>query len=115
MKGFGELLFETMDETMRCVFGESASKLIYTVMERVVSLKREEIGEKVEVFYAYLGKLLGSERARIIQNVSLKLLCLKLKREYEEVQSYFSVLDKLYEIKFKLLTPSLREGRSVCN
>jgi len=115
MKGFGELLFETMDETMRRVFGESASELIYAVMERHVSLKREEIGEKVEVFYAYLEMLLGSERARIIQNVSLKLLCLKLKREYEEVQSYFSVLDKLYEIKFKLLPPSLKEGRSVCN
>ena len=115
MERFGDLLFEAIDDTIRLVFGESASELIYRFMERQVLLKREEVGEKIEVFYAYLEKLLGSEGAQIIQATSLKRLCLKLQREYEEVEKYFSFLDELYEVKFRLLVPLLREERSVCN
>ena len=117
MERFGELLFETIDDTMRHVIGKSASELVYRLMERHVMVKREEVGEKIEVFYAFLEKLLGSEGARIIQNTSIKRLCLKLRREYEEIEKYFSVLDELYEIKFKLLASSLtlKEERSVCN
>ena len=115
MEKFGELLAETMNATIREVFGESASELIYRLAEKHVSLKREEVGEKIEAFYAYLEKLLGSERAQIVQAVSLKRLCFKLKQEYEEVEKYFSFLDELYEIKFKLLTASCKEEHSVCN
>lgn len=115
MKRFGELLFETVDDTIRLVFGESVSKLIYGAMERLVLVKREKVSEKIEVFYSYLEKLVGLEGARIIQNTSLKRLCLKLRREYEEIEMYFSFLDELYEVKFKLLASSLKEERSVCN
>ena len=34
---------------------------------------------------------------------------------HENLKKYFSVLDQLYEIKFKLLAPSLEEEGSVCN
>jgi hypothetical protein len=111
---FGELLFESIDDTMRRVFGKSA-ELIYTLMERHVMVKREEVGKKIDVFYAYLERLVGSEGGRVIQNTSIKSLCLKLQREYEEVEKYFTVLDELYEIKFKLLTSSSKKERSVCN
>ena len=112
---FGRLLSETMNDTLRQVFGESASELIYTLAERHVLLKREELGEKIEAFYAYLEKLLGSERAQIIQAASLKRLYLNLQREYEEVETYFSVLDELYEIKFKLLVSPSEQESSICN
>ena len=115
MKKFGELLLESIHSTVRLVFGESTSALIYTLTERQALLKREEIGEKIEVFYSYLEKLLGSEGAQIIHATCLKRLCLKLQREYKEVEMYFSFLDKLYEIKFKLLAPLLKEEHSVCN
>jgi len=46
---------------------------------------------------------------------SIKRLCLKLKEEYEEVESHFSVLDELYDIKFKLLVPSQNVKQSDCN
>lgn len=115
MKKFGELLLESIHSTVRLVFGESTSALIYTLTERQALLKREEIGEKIEVFYSYLEKLLGSEGAQIIQATCLKRLCLKLQREYKEVEMYFSFLDELYEIKFKLLAPLLKEEHSVCN
>lgn len=115
MKRFSELLFRAMDDTIRQVFGKATSELIYTIMERHVSLKREEIAENIEAFHTYLEKLLGSEQAQIIQATSIKRLCFKLQREYEEVETYFSVLDELHEIKFKLLvSPSKQEG-SVCN
>jgi len=97
VKGSGELLFEKMNATMGQVFGASASEVIYRLVERGLSLKREEIGEKIEAFCAYLEKLLGSEGALIIQATSLKRLCLKLQGEYEEVERYFSFLDELYE------------------
>ena len=115
MEGFGELFFEAMDDTIRQVFGKFTSALIYGLMERQVMVKREEIGEKIAVFYAYLEKLLGSEGAQVIQTTSLKRLCLKLRREYAEIETYFSFLDKLYEVKFRLLAPLLNEERSVCN
>jgi hypothetical protein len=116
MEGFSQLLSKAVDDTMRRVLGESASELIYRLAEMHVALKREEVGEKIEVFYAFLEGLLGSERAQILQNTSLKRLCLKLRREYEEIEKYFWFLDELYEIKFKLLAPSFKEKeRSVCD
>jgi len=115
VKRFGELLSGTTDTTMKEIFGESASELIFRLMERQVSLKREEVGEKIEAFQAYLQKLVGLEVAQVIVATSLKGLCTELQREYEEIEKYFSFLDELYEVKFKLLAPSLREERSVCN
>jgi len=115
VKRFGLLLSGTMHVTMRQVFGESASELIYRLMERQVSLKREEVGEKIEAFQAYLQKLVGSEVAQIILATSLKGLCIELRREYEEIERYFSLLDELYDVKFRLLAPLLKEERSVCN
>jgi hypothetical protein len=114
LERFGELLFEATDYTMRGVFGESA-ELIYTLMERHVMIKREEVYGKIDVFYSYLEKLLGSEGARVIQNASIKRLCLKLQQEYDEVEKYFTVLDELYEIKFKFLTSSSKKESSICN
>lgn len=50
-----------------------------------------------EVFYSYLEKLVGSEGAHIIRNTSIKRLCLKLRREYEEIEKYFQ---KALELNF---------------
>ncbi len=115
MEGFGELLFEIIDDTIRRVFGESTSVVIYRCMERHSSLKREVVGEKIEAFCTYLEKLLGSEGAQVIQASSLKRLCRKLRREYEEVEMYFSFLDRLYAVKFRLLASLTKEEGSVCN
>lgn len=115
MKGFSDLFSEAMGVTVREVFGESASELIYIFMEKHARLKREEIGEKIGTFSAYLEKLLGSERAQISQAAGLKYLCLRLKHEYEEVEKYFSLLDELYEVKFRLLVPFSKEVSPALN
>lgn len=112
---FNKLLSDMMDDTMRQVFGETASEVIYRALEKQALLKREEIGEEIEVFYAFLERLFGSEGAQVIQATGLKHLCLRLRREYEEIETYFSFLDGLYEVKFRLLAPLLREECSVCN
>jgi len=59
--------------------------------------------------------LVGSEVAQIILTISLKDLCAHLQREYEEIEKYFSLLDELYEVKFRLLASFLKEERSACN
>jgi hypothetical protein len=86
--------------------------LIHSLTERQPSLQLEEVGNKMDVTISYLEKLLGKEGAQIIQTVSIKRLCLKLKQEYEEIEAHFLFLDELYEMKFKLLAPLLNEKRS---
>jgi hypothetical protein len=115
MERFGGLLSGSLDVTIRQIFGDSASELIYSLMERQVHLKREEAGKNLEAFHAYVSRLVGSEIAQIILAGSLKRLCAEVEREYEQVESYFSLLDTLFEIKFKLLTSSSNEKCPVHN
>jgi hypothetical protein len=105
MENFNDLMFEALEDTLRLVLGENASKLIHALTERRTSLKLEAIGNNTDAIIDYLEKLLGKEGARIIHAASIKRLCLKLKEEYEEVESHFTVLDELYDVKFKLLVP----------
>jgi hypothetical protein len=103
MERFSKLLSASLDGTIRQIFGESASELIISLVERQAGLKREEAGKNIEAFHAYMLRLVGSEIAQIILVASLKKLCAEVQREYEQVESYFSVLDELYKIKFNLL------------
>jgi uncharacterized protein YPO0396 len=112
---FGELLSASLDVTMRQIFGESASRLIISLVERQAGLKREEVGKNIEAFHAYMRRLVGSEIAQIILVEGLKKLYAEVQREYEQVESYFSFLDELYKIKFKLVMSSSNEKGSVCN
>ena len=115
MERFDVLLSATLYDVMKETFGESASTLIYCLMEKQTSLKREEVGEKIDAFHASLKKLVGSEVAQTILAISLKKLCTELRREYEEIEKYFSFLDELYEIKFRLLASFQKEERSASN
>ena len=115
MENFNNLMFEALDDTLRLVLGEAVSQLIYSLTERHPSPQLKEIGNKNDVTISYLEKLLGKEGAHIIQTISIKRLCLKLKREYEEVEAHFSFLDELYEMKFKLLAPLLNGKHSTHN
>ncbi|UCC58084.1 MAG: hypothetical protein JSW14_06925 [Candidatus Bathyarchaeum sp.] len=115
MEKFNELMFETLRDTLRLVLGETVSQLIHSLTKRQTSIQLKEDSNKNEVAITYLEKLLGKEGAQIIQTISIKRLCLKLKREYEEVEAHFLVLDELYEMKFKLLAPLLNGKHSTHN
>jgi hypothetical protein len=114
METFKELMFETLEETVRMILGENISQLINSLKQRQTSLKLNENGNNNDVNITYLEKLLGKEGAQIIQAISIKRLYLKLKREFEEVEKYFVFLDELYEMKFRLLVSSSKKS-SPCN
>ena len=95
-----------MNDILKHIFGEIASEFIFKFLEQHASLKRKEGDYKCEVFYAYLEKLFGSECSRIIQFTMLRCLFARLRQECEEIEMYFSLLDKLYEFKRMFLIPS---------
>lgn len=103
MKKFDILLSESMRVTIRRVFGESASELIYRLSEKRSFARRGEVAENVEAFQAYLQRLVGAEISQIIVASSLRKLYTALRREYVEVERYLSLLDELDEVKFRLL------------
>ena len=77
------MLLEAVDETMRQIFREDATKVIYNYLENNSHLKREEIAEKPEVFSVGLERLLGSA-APVIEKLILKNLYSKLELKFEE-------------------------------
>ncbi len=109
------LLSETMNDTVARIFGNLVSQCIFRGAEKRLALKREEFGLNSSGFYVYLEEIIGWQPALIIQSITLRRLSFKLKREYEEINSHVAVLDKLYEIKFKLLASPGREERPTCN
>ena len=66
-----DLLLNAIDETLRQIFREAGTKVIFDYMENKYHLKREEIAEKPEVFSIGLQKLLISA-AQVIEALILK-------------------------------------------
>ncbi len=104
-------MVEALDDTIIMVLGENASELIHALTEKQLALKIKE-SNNIETIITYLEKLIGKEGVQIIQTTSIKLLCRKLKQEYEDVEDHFLVLDELYEMKFKLLTSLQNENNN---
>jgi hypothetical protein len=115
MENFSDLMFEAFDDTLKLVLGESISELIYSLAERQPSLKLKEPNKNIDSIISYLEKLIGKEGAQIIQTMSVKRLCYKIRHEYEEVEAHFLFLEELYEMKFKLLAPLLTKKKSANN
>ena len=92
-----DLLLSVVDGTIRQVFREEGSKVIYDYLENSSHLKLEEIADKPEVFSAGLERLLGSG-APVIERLILKNLYRKLGLKFEEKPGYeFS--DYIRELK----------------
>jgi len=100
MKCLDDLLLKVVDETLRQVFREAGTKVIYDFLANNSHLKLEEIAEKPEVFSAGLERLMGSA-APVIEKSILKNLHLKLGLEFEEKEGYdFSDYVKELRIRF---------------
>jgi phosphoenolpyruvate carboxylase len=100
-------MFEALDDTIRSVLGKNISDMIYSITQKQTTSKIKGAENNINVIISYLEKLIGKEGTNVIQAISIKRLCLRLKREYEEIENHFSLLDELYETKFKLLAPLL--------
>jgi len=82
-----DLLLSVVDETMRRVFREAGTKVIYGFLENNHHLKREEIAEKPEVFSVGLETLMVSA-AQVIEILILKDLYRRLGLEFVEKEGY---------------------------
>jgi hypothetical protein len=82
-----DLLLSVVDETMRQIFRDAGTKVIYDYLANNSHLKREEIAEKPEVFSAGLERLMVSA-ARVIENLILKNLYSRLGLKFEEKEGY---------------------------
>jgi len=87
MERLDDLLVKVVDETLREVFKEAGTKVIYDFLENSSHLKREEIAEKPEVFSAGLERLMASA-AQVIEKLILKNLYSKLGLKVEEKEGY---------------------------
>ncbi len=95
----GNMLLSVVDETLKQVFKEAGTKVIYSYIENKCHLKREEIAEKPEIFSTGLERLLSSG-APVIEKMILKNLYSKHELEFEEKEGYeFS--DYIEELKEK--------------
>lgn len=97
MKVLDDLLANVVDETLRQVFREEGSKVIYVFIENNCHLKREEIAEKPKVFSASLERLLGSG-APVIEKLILKNLHSKLELKFAKKEGY-EFLDYIKEFR----------------
>lgn len=97
METLDDLLPKVVDETMKQVFRETGTKVVYSHLGNNSHLKKEEIAEKPEVFSTGMKKLLGSG-APVIEKMILKNLYRKLELKFEEKEGYeFS--DYIKELK----------------
>lgn len=114
MEKFDQLLSEALDDTLKLVLGENASAFIRSLVENQPS-PQTDVEKSIDDTIAYLEKLVGTEGAQIIQAASIRRLCLKIKKEYEDVEAHFVFLDELYEMKFRLLSPLLAKKETPHN
>jgi len=101
METLDNLLLKVVDKTMKQVFTETGTKVIYDFLENNSRLKREEIAKKPKIFSTGMKKLLGSG-APVIEKMILKDLYSKLELKLEEKDGYeFS--DHIKELRKRLM------------
>jgi len=87
METLDALLLKVVDETLKEVFREAGTNVIYDFLGNNSHLKQEEIAEKPEVFSAGLERLMVSA-ALVIENLILKNLYSKLGLKFVEKEGY---------------------------
>ena len=78
---------EAVDDTLKQIFKEDGTKVIYEFLENNARLKLEEVADKPEIFSATLERLMVSA-AHVIEKMILKKLYRRLRLKFEEKQGY---------------------------
>lgn len=78
---------ETVDETLKQVFKEEGTKVIYNFLETQSRLKLEDFADKPEVFSASLERLMVSA-AQVIEQTILNKLYSKAGLKFEAKKGY---------------------------
>jgi hypothetical protein len=97
---FNRLLLQTIDEDLKHIFRETATRIIYQFLENNYSLKREEIPEKLETFMEGLRGFFRSG-AHMIEQSILEELHMKLGLKYKgrggyRFMDYIDDLENVY-------------------
>jgi len=101
-KKLNKVIVNTVDEELKKIFGETATLVIYGYLEDNLSLKRENIPEKIELFSQGLDKFFGSG-AYMLEKTILTNLYSSFGFTYEEKKGY-SFVDYVNELKKRLPT-----------
>jgi len=78
---------EAVDDTLKQIFKEDGTKVIYEFLENNARLKLEEVADKPEIFSATLERLMVSA-AHVIEKMILKKLYRRLGLKFEEKKGY---------------------------
>ncbi len=84
---FDEVLQLTIRETLTGVFGNRSARTIIRTMERVHSLRLEDVPEKGQMFNSALEEILGTGH-QIIEDLILENFSIKLGQKFEYVENY---------------------------
>jgi len=101
-KKLNKLIVKTVDEELKEIFGEAATLVIYGYLENNLSLKRERIPEKIELFSKGLEKFFGSG-AYMLEKMILTNLYSSFGLTYGEKKGY-NFVDYVTELKNQLST-----------
>lgn len=85
--GLDGLLLSAVDESLKPVFREEGTQVIYDYLENNSHLKLEEIAERPELFSVALETLMASA-ALVIEKLILKNLYCKLGLRFREKEGY---------------------------
>lgn len=96
---WNESFVEVIDETLKQIFSDDGTKVIYDFLEKHSNLKPKDVANKPEVFSASLKKLMVSAAQVIEQNI-LKNLYSRLGLKFEEKKGY-QFADYIMEVKEK--------------
>jgi len=96
-KKLNNVIVDTVDEELKKIFGETAALVIYGYLEDNLSLKRENIPEKIGLFSQGLDKFFGSG-AYVLEKTILTNLYLRFGFNYKERKGY-TFVDYVTELK----------------
>ena len=100
-----DLLLNIIDDTLKHVFKEAGTNVIYGYLGNKCHLNRDEIAEKPEVFSTGLKNLLGSG-ALLIEKMILRNLYTEFQLRFREEKDY-DLADYIAELRKKVLSRSV--------
>jgi len=97
---FEETLCEIVDESLKAIFTEAATRIIYQHLAMNYDLQPENIAENVEVFEEGLRAFLSSG-AQVIESIIIKRLYQHYNLDFENKEG-FAFTDYVKELKQKI-------------
>lgn len=86
-KKLNDVLAQAIDDTLKQIFKQSGTEVIYDYLEKKQYVKISEITDKPQLFSESMRKLLGSA-ASVIEDLIIRNLYTQLNAEFEDKDGY---------------------------